>query len=354
MSQKILIIGGYGAVGSQIARYLAPLYPHNVIVSGRNYAKAEKTAEQLSHGVIPLRLDLDKFEDESILDDVRLVIVCLDSPHTRLVKACIERGILYLDISAQYESLKQIEELNHAARSRGAAIVLSTGLAPGLTNLLAQLAHDRLKSTTSINIFVLLGLGEKHGEQAYRWTFNHIAHRYQVGKEAVNSFTSPVRTDLLGVRKFYTFDFSDQHVISNTLPQVKVRTRMAFDLGWFTRLTSVLRKVGIARMFRNKTVQDVAIKAFSSYSLGSDVFAVKVVAKDSGTASASYSFTGNNEGKVTAVFAAEMARYLLDQPELPAGVWHTHQLVRDIPRFVHNIQQYDPSFRFTENPDEER
>lgn len=98
--------------------------------------------------------------------------------NTGLVKACSDRSILCLDISAQYESLKQIEKLNHAVRSRGPTIMLSTGLTPGLTNLPAQ-------------------------------------------------------------------------------------------------------------------------------------------------------------------------------PELPAGVWHTHQFVRDIPHFVHSIQQYYPGFRFTENPEEE-
>ncbi|MFD2556842.1 saccharopine dehydrogenase NADP-binding domain-containing protein [Sphingobacterium tabacisoli] len=349
MEQNILIIGGYGAVGSQIASYLAPLYPHRIIIAGRDFDKARKKAQELTYDVIPQAFDLNHFQDESILDNVKLVIVCLDSNDTRLVEACIRRRIIYLDISARYETLKQIEALENLALFHKSTVILSAGLAPGLTNLLAQQAYNELPLTRSIDIFILLGLGEKHGEQAYRWTFNHIDHHYKVGNVPIKSFTLPLKTDLSGLRNFYTFDFSDQHVLSTLLPNVIVRTRMSFDLNWFTKLTALLRKLGFTRIFRNEKVQNIAINAFNNYSIGTDLFGAKVIARNQNKETKEYTFIGNNEGKVTAAFTTEVALLLLTTANLPYGVLHSQTLIHDIFRFIEKVQSYDNSFRFSKH-----
>ena len=346
MQDKILIIGGYGVVGGHIAEYLSHLYPQQIIVSGRSYAKAEKFAKKLSNRVIAFELDIDTFEDDVFLDEVRMVIVCLDTAHIRLAEVCVSRSIIYLDISAQYETLARIETLNTTAIVNKSTAVLSVGLAPGLTNLLAQYCYSQLSSTQYIDIFVLLGLGEKHGKQAYRWTFNHMDHNYQVGSAVIKSFTSPIHTELHSMRSFYTFDFSDQHVLTSTLSPVEVRTRLSFDVKWFTKATFILKKIGLTKLLKKQKIQDVIIKNLHSWSLGTSIFGVKVVAKNVSNTSVSYSFIGYDESKVTAIFASELVQYILQNPNLPHGVLHSQQLIKDIPAFIAKIQQHDPRFQF--------
>jgi saccharopine dehydrogenase-like NADP-dependent oxidoreductase len=56
--QAILIAGGYGVVGSRIAADLAPDYPGDVVVSGRNTERANATAAAIGHGVRGRVLDV--------------------------------------------------------------------------------------------------------------------------------------------------------------------------------------------------------------------------------------------------------------------------------------------------------
>ena len=45
VKNQILVIGGYGQVGSRICTMLSGKYPGKVIAAGKNLAKAEPSAE---------------------------------------------------------------------------------------------------------------------------------------------------------------------------------------------------------------------------------------------------------------------------------------------------------------------
>lgn len=348
MKGKILIVGGYGVVGSFIAECLMKMYPHQVIIAGRSFSKAQAKAEEFQNKVIPQQLDINNLKDFSVLNEVELVIMCLDQQNTDFVEYCISKGISYIDISADYQNLQEIEKLHCLAEQNNSTVVLSVGLAPGITNLLAQYVVSQMQNVESIDIFVLLGLGEKHGDHAYRWTFDNVDSNYTLKihdeEKTLKSFTQPLKTNLSGNRNFYLFNFSDQHVLLNTLDVPKVQTRMAFDVKWFTELTAFLRKLRITRLFRNKKVQDFAIQSFKNFPMGTDVFGVKVIAKDKNGNSKGVSVKGNNEGRITASVAAEIAVLVLSK-NLPKGVFHSHQLVKNIPMFLNRLKNYDSGFQ---------
>lgn len=348
MKRKILIVGGYGAVGSSIAENLVKIYPNQIIIAGRSFSKAQAKAEQLQNKVIPHQLDINNPNDFSVFDEVELVIMCLDQQNTNFVEYCISKGISYIDISADYQNLQKIEKLHLLAEQNNSNVVLSVGLAPGITNLLAQYAVSQMENVESIDIFVLLGLGEQHGNHAYQWTFDNLDSNYQLKvndmEKRMKSFTNPLKTNLSGKRNFYLFDFSDQHVLLNTLDVPKVQTRMAFDVEWFTELTAILRKLRITKLFKNIKVQNLAIQSFKNFPMGTDIFGVKVIAKDKNGNSKEFNATGSNEGRITASVAAEMAVVVLNE-NLPKGVFHSHQLVKDIPMFLNTLKNYDAGFQ---------
>jgi saccharopine dehydrogenase-like NADP-dependent oxidoreductase len=118
----------------------------------------------------------------------------------------------------------QIELLDAEAKQHLATVALSVGLAPGLTNLLAAYCKSKLERVTRTDIFILLGLGEAHGEAALRWTIENFNSTYSVWENGVTkqvaTFADAKRTVFfhgIGARTAYRFNFSDQHVLPKTL-----------------------------------------------------------------------------------------------------------------------------------------
>lgn len=171
LKTNILIVGGYGAVGRVIAQTLADKFPGQVIVAGRNYEKANALAQGSDGKIKPYQLDLTTaHENPEILDGVAVVVMCLDVPDMRFVQQILQRGIHYVDITADDEILQQIEALADVAKVGGSTAVLSVGLSPGLTNLLARYLQTQFDSVHQLDIYISLGLGDAHGSAATRWT----------------------------------------------------------------------------------------------------------------------------------------------------------------------------------------
>lgn len=101
--------------------------------------------------------------NDGLLDDVGIVIMCLDQENIEFVQQCIQRGIHYIDLSASYHILFKIEELNKDAQKAGATAVLSVGLAPGLTNLLTK---QRIRRSIVVNYLLRMRPNKVVGQQS--------------------------------------------------------------------------------------------------------------------------------------------------------------------------------------------
>jgi saccharopine dehydrogenase (NAD+, L-lysine-forming) len=170
---RIVVVGGYGHVGQKICLQLARLFPGNVYAAGRSKKKAEKFCSSTNGQIKPLQVDVLKTVEKSFFQNVKLVIVCIDQVNTDFVRTCLSNGIDYMDISASYTFLEKVEHLNEIAETNRATAVLSVGLAPGLTNLLASWVKKQLDDVQEIDIYLMLGLGDEHGKAAIEWTLLH-------------------------------------------------------------------------------------------------------------------------------------------------------------------------------------
>jgi saccharopine dehydrogenase-like NADP-dependent oxidoreductase len=335
-SGKILVIGGYGNVGRIISTALADRFPGRVVAAGRNYQKAWELSLETQQRVLPLELDVfSTYDADNLLDGVALVVMCIDQRNTEFVEQCIQRGIHYVDITASYEFLSMVELLDADSKRRGATVVLSVGLIPGLTNLLASHCRSVLGQILHADIFVMLGLGEEHGEAAIRWTIDNLNSEFLIRESGdtkqVRSFGSGKKTSLpgqKGVRTAYRFNFSDQHVIPRTLSIDSVSTWLCFDSAVVTTLLALLRRVGFLIILRFETMRNLFTAMLRALHFGSDQFAVKVSAFASTNGQqTSYecSITGHNEGRTTGLVATIVAEQLYSSSP-PAGVFHIEQL----------------------------
>lgn len=342
---KILIVGGYGAVGQVISTTLGNLFPGEVIVAGRNFQKAKELSSEMDQKVMPLELDITSIsKDDERLMNVSLVIMCIDQKNTHFVTQCIQRGIHYIDITANYEFLSKIESLNDEAKKYDSTVVLSVGLAPGITNLLAKHCKSMIQDMRYADIYIMLGIGEEHGEAAIRWTFEDLNDQFFIKEEEekkqVRSFEDGKQTIFpgrLGKRTAYRSNFSDQHVIPKTLKIDSASTRMCFDSALMTWLYALLKKSGLSRLLKLKIVQNFLIKLLKLFRFGSDQFVVKVEAGSNRKQGALYecSISGNGEGNIAGLVAAQVAEKLYTS-SFAFGVFHIEQLFNPL-EFIESL-----------------
>lgn len=344
MRNRILVVGGYGHVGQVISTMLGERFPGLVLAAGRDFSKAAVLAHKTGHKIVPIQLDVRSWPNaEKLLNNVRLVVMCLDQNDTSFVQMCVERGIHYIDISASYAFLSQVEQLDTYAQQRGATGVLSVGLAPGLTNLLAKRCKDVFDELQSVDIAIMLGLSEAHGKAAIQWIVDNIDARFAIrsagGFKQVASFADPKQVrfpDGYDWRTTYRFNFADQHIVARTLHIDRVSTRLCFDSAVVTYFLALLTRAHIFSMVRKAGAQPALTTFISRLRLGSDVFAVKVDAEGS-IKSEPYTYacsiSGRREGYVTGVVASLVAERVYTS-FFRSGIFHIEQLFDPLALFA--------------------
>jgi saccharopine dehydrogenase-like NADP-dependent oxidoreductase len=317
MSDGILLVGGYGAVGAAIAARLMPGFEEQIIIAGRNEARARAFASTLGSRVRWLGLDLTRREDfKAVLAGVACVVACLDMPDTAFVSQCLRLGVHYVDISADYPILSAIGSLDEMAQQSGSTAILSVGLVPGLSNLLARHSLNYVSPIGHFDAALLTGLGEKHGIGGTSWILKRLT-------ECMGSkrfyFQQPYHH-----RTTYRFAFSDQFTLPNTLPIAEAATWMGFDSWLVTHLIGMARLPVLRQLFQQPSIQRLFLKATQRWQFGSDEFVLAACATGAACSYRAW-LRGQSEVKITALVAAEVIRRIA-QNSYPAGVHHIEQL----------------------------
>jgi saccharopine dehydrogenase (NAD+, L-lysine-forming) len=330
--QQIVILGGYGQVGRVIARSLARVYPGRVTVAGRDAGKAEAFAAELGHGANAMRADVTRDAD-ALLGDARLVVVCVDQRDANFAERCLAAGVHYVDVTAERRSLVGFAALDPVARRAGATAVISVGLAPGLTNLLVARAAAAVGRPAHADIFLVLGLGDAHGDAAIDWTLDHLDAPFEIregGRQRrVTGFGERARFCLLDEargRSGYRFDFSDQHTVVESLGLAGASTWLSFDVRAATELTRLVVGSRLSRLLRFHGIRRTVAASMRRGLLGSDMWAAMATVRGADGAAASCMLRGRCEAEMTGVVAAVVARRILEHAG-DGGVRHIEQFV---------------------------
>lgn len=332
MKDKVLIIGGYGEVGDKVASLLYPKHSYNLVIAGRNLGKATTLATQLGEGVEACAIDLSLetgFGD--VLSNVKMVIMCIDCKNTLFLENCWAENIVYLDITASYNVIQQLESMSESVKAMGSTVLCSVGVAPGLTNLAAKLCLEENQEASDIDIVIMLGLGEKHGLAAIEWTLSQMNKDFTLfsgkGKKSVRNFDDPKTFYFpfnLGSNVAYRYNFSDQHTLLKTLSVENIETRMCFDSPTVSHLYHLLVKTKLSVLFNVYWIRRFVAKILRRFQFGHELFCVYVQASSSNKV-VSYALYGKKEAEATAIVAATAAEKLLKM-SVPVGVFHIEQL----------------------------
>ncbi|MEV4442539.1 saccharopine dehydrogenase NADP-binding domain-containing protein, partial [Streptomyces sp. NPDC049577] len=111
---RVLVLGGYGAVGQVTARQLARRMPGRVVVAGRDGERAARCAAGSGGALLAARADLaDTASLERALDGVSLAVLTAEPPPgtAHPARLLFERGIGLVDVTATHGLVRQVENL---------------------------------------------------------------------------------------------------------------------------------------------------------------------------------------------------------------------------------------------------
>lgn len=320
---KLVVIGGYGAVGHAAASSLAGRFPGRVVVAGRDPERAARAANAIGGGTTARQANVELAADRArLLADAALVVMAVERANVAVAQEALRQGVHYVDVTASPGLLEPLAGLDELAVRAGSTAVLSVGLAPGLTNLLAVDCLKELPAAEMVELSVLLGTGEPHGRDSLRWIVE------QATDSPENSARTPrprrARVDLSGAgrRTVFPFPFSDQHVLADQRG-VRATTRMCLGSAALTWTLFAARAGGLFRLARRVRMDDALVTALAGLRIGSDRFVVQASASGAGGAVVTRTAAGRGASRVTGAIAAAVAgRVLASGAELPAGVVH--------------------------------
>src|SRR5215217_9373717 len=342
----ILITGGYGTAGRRIAADLAPDYPDHVVVAGRSAEKAAQLAAELGHGVRGRRIDVgDPTSIETALEGVGVVMSCIDQPEPHLLRAAITRGLAYTDIAPHLMTRRPTEAMKAEAAQTGARIVLGTGLAPGISSLLARMGADRVGAVESVESNVLLSVGDTYGPASRAYIMEEIALPYAVrieGREVPTwAFAGSARVDFpppLSERRAYLFPFSDQVFFPETLGARTALSRLVLEPPWLGMLLSALVRLRVTAVLRRRAGSQEQLQRLNTWLQrryeGRDWYGV-VVEVEGTRGQIRVSLVGRGQASGTAIGAAAVVRALLKGEVKQPGIWLAEQVVPPESFFEH-------------------
>ena len=148
---NFLILGGYGSTGRLIARLLLQETVTQLVLAGRNLARAEATAAELNAQYPGQRVSaacVDAADFASLgkgLEGVDLVVVASSTADyaETVARAAIEKRVDYLDLQYSTAKLRVLRSLSLEIESAGCCFITDGGFHPGLPAALVRYIATR-------------------------------------------------------------------------------------------------------------------------------------------------------------------------------------------------------------------
>jgi saccharopine dehydrogenase-like NADP-dependent oxidoreductase len=154
---RILVLGGAGKMGCIAVQTLASDdRVDEIIIADLNPEQAKIVADIINSPKIEI-MQVDVNDEKTILKALDGANACLNATvyYTNLLvmETCLKAGVPYTDMGGLFHITRKQLELHDRFQEEGVSAVLCMGSAPGIPNLQARYAADRLDTIESIRIF---------------------------------------------------------------------------------------------------------------------------------------------------------------------------------------------------------
>ncbi|MBD2385139.1 saccharopine dehydrogenase family protein [Cylindrospermum sp. FACHB-282] len=249
MTDRVLILGGRGRIGSSVAQDLVAHTQAQITITGRSPEMGE--AVNVSSGGREQFLLLDLAEVDKVREAIAnsdLVIHCAGPFHyrdTNVLELCIAQGVNYLDVSDHRSYTSKALNYHQQAAAAGVTAIINTGIFPGISNSMVRQGIEQLDIPEKIHLSYLVSGSGGAGVTVMRTTFLGLQHPFEAwingnwqlikpytDRESIN-FPPPYRRH--GV---YWFDMPETFTLPHAFPSVKtVITKFGSVPDFYNHLT---------------------------------------------------------------------------------------------------------------------
>ncbi len=159
----IVVLGGAGAMGRVTVRTLTEYADiEQITIADYSDGRARELAASLQSSKIAVeQIDVNDFERVSrLIRGSDVVLSAVDYVYNLpVLRACIQEKVHYADLGGLFHMTRTLMALHEAVEAAEITAILGMGGTPGITNLLARAAVDKLDRVNSIK--VQLGCGDE-------------------------------------------------------------------------------------------------------------------------------------------------------------------------------------------------
>lgn len=264
MKQTVLIAGGYGVVGSDIARILRRLYPSlSLVLAGRSPEKGQALAQELGTCEVT-QLDVDApgpLLAEGLAPD--LIIAAVHDHTDRLLTYALEHDIGYIDFARGGDALARgVQVVGHFGGPLNHSIGFVSNWMAGVPAVLAKRAADAMAQVEAIDLSILF-YGDDRGGPDAAGSVDGFAAAFKGWEKGawqeMRPFTDPLKVRFPSglTRKAYRLNMPDVESLAFATQAQSVRVRLALDsalMGW---ASVVMVRSGLWSLFSKKTQENM-------------------------------------------------------------------------------------------------
>ncbi len=227
MTDRVLILGGRGRIGSSVAHDLVTHTQAQITITGRT-PDGGMGDPRFSFLVLDLA-DVDGLREA--IADANLVVHCAGPFHYRdanVLKICIEQGVNYVDVSDHRSFTNKALKYYDAAVAAGVTAIVNTGIFPGISNSMVHQGVEEFDVPEKIHLSYLVSGSGGAGVTVMRTTFLGLQYPFEAwidGKwQTVKPYSQRETVDFpspYGRTGVYWFDMPETFTLPHAFPEVK-------------------------------------------------------------------------------------------------------------------------------------
>jgi saccharopine dehydrogenase-like NADP-dependent oxidoreductase len=275
MTNRVLIVGGRGRIGSNVAQDLVTHTDAEITVTGRD-SEGTVHRELLPERSRYLALDLaDSAALRKAVSSSNLVVHCAGPFHYRdagVLKTCIEEGVNYTDVSDSRSFTRRALECREAAKNAGVTAIINTGIFPGVSNSMVRRDVEQLDEADRIHLSYVVGGSGGAGVTVMRTTFLGLQTPFEVwenGKwQQVKPYSDRETIEFpapYGKTGVYWFDMPEAITLPESFPVKTVITKFGTFPDLYNHLTWFVAKYWPASWLKNNGV--IEFLSYVSYGM---------------------------------------------------------------------------------------